>query len=400
MIKKLLLLGLLLIPARLLAGSGSAMTFDVAPMVNGVSSTLDQTIGGNKTFTGSICGNPNLTFYSPSSLCSYNFNSINGSGLAVSWLQHTAADWGAGSSYVNVDTFTVPGQVGLAAGQSNGSFRSQVYNAGPNWSSWGTFNADATVPDPHVGGGVTFEAYTSTSADTIFSGSPFGISRGATIGSSVGPYIAIVTYFDNFIGPPVLNSFTLSWLPNPNYFNFNMNGSQFAQLADNTGSLIMNMGVPIVMHSTVTFTSGVNLPASIITYPEVASYSITDYMIGYQPGNVLLISADTERTVTNPSVAYKEKEIQIARGGTVTITIDGKGNQFYQILLYKNGSQVQEWYVTMPPGTYQTYWTTLAVSPGDLIQIYLYLNWTGQCWIKNFRIWVDSVNSTNVVNLN
>jgi len=68
--------------------------------------------------------------------------------------------------------------------------------------------------------------------------------------------------------------------------------------------------------------------------------------------------------------------------------------------LYKNGSQVQEWYVTMPPGTYQTYWTTLAVSPGDLIQIYLYLNGAGQCWIKNFRIWVDSVNSTNVVNLN
>ena len=52
MIKKLLLLSLLLFPVRLFAGQGSAMNFDVATMLNSVSTTADQTITGNKTFTG------------------------------------------------------------------------------------------------------------------------------------------------------------------------------------------------------------------------------------------------------------------------------------------------------------------------------------------------------------
>lgn len=53
MIKKLLVFGILLLPMPLFAG-GSAMTFDVAPMVNGVNTTSDQTITGKKTFNGQV----------------------------------------------------------------------------------------------------------------------------------------------------------------------------------------------------------------------------------------------------------------------------------------------------------------------------------------------------------
>jgi len=134
-------------------------------------------------------------------------------------------------------------------------------------------------------------------------------------------------------------------------------------------------------------TSRTNLGlGSLSTLSQLSS---PDELPDYTAGGFLVHSVDTVRTATTTS-PQKIKEITVAKGGTLTVKFDlahTSGGQTAYGQIYVNGS---------PSGTlrsvagtaYSTFSESIAVSTGDLLQLYSYTPST-TANVKNFRIYKD-----------
>lgn len=150
-----------------------------------------------------------------------------------------------------------------------------------------------------------------------------------------------------------------------------------------------------------------------VDYPESSLYQADDYdrlymvvsgawqqisaeqgLAKWAAGDVLIISADTEKEQTSASYA-EVKEIRIASGGIIRVKFDmksgGDGKMVYG-RIYKNGTPygIERSNDTLG---YQTFSEDLAFSQDDLVQVWAkkYSGTGGNCWIRNFRLYSDKV---------
>ncbi len=132
--------------------------------------------------------------------------------------------------------------------------------------------------------------------------------------------------------------------------------------------------------------------------------SVTPSKLGYSTvGDIILASANTERSKNNDPNYTKIKEIQIAKGGSLRITWEGKGGsggylQYSRV--YRNGVGVGAEHTTNTSG-YVTFTEDLSGwTAGDLCQLYYHSSgYDGYIlYVQNFRI-KTSIPTIETVNL-
>lgn len=132
---------------------------------------------------------------------------------------------------------------------------------------------------------------------------------------------------------------------------------------------------------------------AIASQQSIKAY--VDNNTNFNVGDLLYISADTERNTSNTSYTIV-KQITIKKGGTLRIKFDIKrveapssGTAYG--LVYKNGSPVGTVQTTTEI-TYQNKSQDIAGwSPGDSVRLYIKADagGGGETYIQNFRIYVD-----------
>jgi len=183
-----------------------------------------------------------------------------------------------------------------------------------------------------------------------------------------------------------------------------------------TISLVQNMGVLLVARTASGWTA-VGVPAALsiseamiadlavtegkigsaaVTNAKLGAGSVTSEKMAYTDGtSYTIISSDAEKMVINVDASTMNtwiaaKTILVARGGTISVSYDAKGNfapradQLSNI--YKNGVAVGT--QRQPGYDYATYTESIAVAAGDQISIYLHpanVEWSAMA-TRNFRI--------------
>lgn len=110
-------------------------------------------------------------------------------------------------------------------------------------------------------------------------------------------------------------------------------------------------------------------------------------VLGYEAGDFLIASADTENNLSNTSYE-KKKEILIARGGVLRIKFDlrSPGLDIYG-RIYRNGVAVGTEQI-QSSGTYATFSEDISEwSAGDLLQLYVKVDGGTNNEYKNFRLY-------------
>ena len=115
--------------------------------------------------------------------------------------------------------------------------------------------------------------------------------------------------------------------------------------------------------------------------------------------DTVVFSALTERTITGGGYT-KVKEIKINCTGTFRVKFDGKyvGSTSGYARVYKNDSGLGTERL-LTKNAYSTYSEDLAVTAGDLIQLYgSCASGAGTVYLKNFIIYFDSLSGFGQVN--
>jgi hypothetical protein len=123
--------------------------------------------------------------------------------------------------------------------------------------------------------------------------------------------------------------------------------------------------------------------------------------------NNLKYSADTERAGdTGSFTPVLTKSIQINRTGTIRVKFDVdfrsfssfttlvKNNRYTNLYAAYGNGMASLFYVSGNSSGYNTYTTDISVSAGDTIQLYTLGDGTHYCNVKNFRIYYDLTNWT------
>ena len=133
--------------------------------------------------------------------------------------------------------------------------------------------------------------------------------------------------------------------------------------------------------------------------PAISGENLTSIRNIYASDTVVF-SALTERTITGGGYT-KVKEIKINCTGTFRVKFDGKyvGSTSGYARVYKNDSGLRTERL-LTKNAYSTYSEDLAVTAGDLIQLYG-SNSSGQgtTYLKNFIICFDTLSGIGVVNI-
>lgn len=119
------------------------------------------------------------------------------------------------------------------------------------------------------------------------------------------------------------------------------------------------------------------------------------------PSNNLRVSADNERSGNNTTY-QKVKEIKVVAGGTIRVSFQMKrGPENYACYgrIYKNGTPVGIERAPTSTTVYETYVEDISgVCPGDLIQLYCYVAYSGgRYYTRNFRIYYDRLSEDQVL---
>jgi hypothetical protein len=140
-------------------------------------------------------------------------------------------------------------------------------------------------------------------------------------------------------------------------------------------------------------TLAANSDSKIATQKAVKTYAAAKASINYTAGDILIISADTERSKSNDTNYTKVKEITLARAGTLRVKFDGQyNNHTAYARVYKNGSAVgTERTLTSSYVTYSEDLTDFAI--GDKIQLYYKTGGIAgdSVSVKNFRLYEGSI---------
>ncbi len=120
---------------------------------------------------------------------------------------------------------------------------------------------------------------------------------------------------------------------------------------------------------------------------------------GFAPGNIIFAEANTEDTGTN-TAALILKEIQVYKGGSVNVSFNLRttyGGTAAHGQVYVNNSPVGPLQSTTSTN-YVTFTQAInGLKPGDLIELYTYVDGGGASWYaNNFQVLVSSLEANTV----